>query len=76
MSEATLCKFCDHVTVTERLDGTRDCEYCGAVEWHSSGRRQDEKNYPERDVDVWSLPEAPQVQVCGPPPAPEEVKQP
>lgn len=59
---ALCCVFCDHETVSARLSGVFDCEYCGAEV--GSGRKEDEVFDSERARDVGEVSPTPQVQVC------------
>lgn len=68
---ARRCDFCDHETVSARMSGVFDCEYCGA-EVGPEGK-EDEISNSERARDAREVSQAPQVQVCRPPAADEEV---
>ena len=59
---ARRCDFCDHETVSARMSGVFDCEYCGAEA--GSGRKEDEIFDSERTRDVGEVSPTPQVQVC------------
>ena len=72
MRTPIFCDFCDHETVSVRLDGTFTCEYCGAEhllhDWEDY-----ETDHTIRVSDLREVPEATQVQVCGTAPTPNEV---
>ena len=64
MREPIFCDFCDHETVSVRLDSTFTCEYCGAehllFDWEDY-----ETNHSIRTGDLREVPETTQVQVRG-----------
>ena len=64
MREPIYCDFCDHETVSVRLDGTFTCEYCGAEhllqDWEDYAT-----DYTIRTGDLREVPEATQVQIRG-----------
>ena len=64
MRTPTFCDFCDHETVSVRLDSTFTCEYCGAEHL-----LQDWEDYATdhtiRTSDLREVPETAQVQVRG-----------
>ena len=73
MREPIYCDFCDHETVSVRLDGTFTCEYCGAghllQDWEDY-----ETNNSIRAGDLREVSETTQVQIRGTTPAPGQVE--